>query len=489
MFTLLHLSDLHRSSADPISNAELVSGLIADAGRHGQETPPISQPDAIIVSGDTVQGMGLGATNYPDELQRQYEETLDLLIRLSDEFLDGDRSKLIFVPGNHDVDWNAAKASMIKVGIDREADDIPKLLAMPGSPYRWSWKSCELYKVADNMAYAKRLGSFRKLFRDFYDGVSLRYEVKDDRDWNLFELDDGQIIVCGFNSCNRNDCFNFAGDIPTEAIAESHIEMRSASMPLLKIAVWHHNTTGPPQSNDYMDSNRLPLMLDKGYRIGLHGHHHKSDVTAYNFYTSDMQSMALVSAGSLCAGPADLPTGFRRQYNVIEISDDYLSATVHVREMRSGGVFVPGHLIGSGNLSHMNIKWTGPTDGLVDNTNQPKISSIETMELIERLIKNRDWDDAISSLHKHLPELGRYGRRMMADALLGKEAWEDILEFFAKPEGILEITLLTRASIESRRWEPAETLLSDALTSQEYDHQSVRNLLGEIRAAKGVSHG
>ena len=51
--------------------------------------------------------------------------------------------------------------------------------------------------------------------------------------------------------------------------------------------------------------------------------------------------MAVISAGSLCAGPKELPTGVNRQYNVLEISDDSSSVRVHVREMAIGTVFAP----------------------------------------------------------------------------------------------------------------------------------------------------
>src|SRR5262245_58974096 len=92
MYTLMHISDLHRSSANPISNDELISGLVSDQERFAYEMPEITKPQAIIVSGDLVQGLPLGAPTYPDDLKAQYDEAFDLLIRLADAFTDGDRS-------------------------------------------------------------------------------------------------------------------------------------------------------------------------------------------------------------------------------------------------------------------------------------------------------------------------------------------------------------------------------------------------------------
>src|SRR3954469_22590120 len=98
MLTLLHISDLHRSPRDPISNSELVSSLLADRESYPFEVPRIPQPDAIIVSGDLVQGLPLGAASYPAELERQYDTAFELLVTLADRFLGGDRSRVVIVP-------------------------------------------------------------------------------------------------------------------------------------------------------------------------------------------------------------------------------------------------------------------------------------------------------------------------------------------------------------------------------------------------------
>ena len=61
------------------------------------------RPDAIVVSGDLVEGLPLES----DAIHRvsgTYQEATELLVSLSNEFLDGDRSRVVIVPGNHDVD-------------------------------------------------------------------------------------------------------------------------------------------------------------------------------------------------------------------------------------------------------------------------------------------------------------------------------------------------------------------------------------------------
>jgi hypothetical protein len=58
-FSILHISDLHRSPSDPVSNDELTSALMSDRDRYIREDPPVAVPEAIVVSGDIIQGVPL----------------------------------------------------------------------------------------------------------------------------------------------------------------------------------------------------------------------------------------------------------------------------------------------------------------------------------------------------------------------------------------------------------------------------------------------
>ena len=75
------------------------------------------------------------------------------------------------------------------------------------------------------------------------------------------------------------------------------------------MAVWHHNIEGPPQRSDYMDVEIVRGMIGRGFRLGLYGHQHRAQATPHQVWLPDRERMAVVSAGSLCAGPRDLPTG------------------------------------------------------------------------------------------------------------------------------------------------------------------------------------
>jgi 3',5'-cyclic AMP phosphodiesterase CpdA len=125
-FSILHISDLHRSPADPISNAELISALVGDRERYVNESPRIPAPEAIVVSGDLIQGLPLGTTDYETKLDDQYAVADEFLDELVKRFLDGDRSRVVIIPGNHDVDWNTALEAM-EVGVVATSSRKPPL--------------------------------------------------------------------------------------------------------------------------------------------------------------------------------------------------------------------------------------------------------------------------------------------------------------------------------------------------------------------------
>ena len=141
-YSILHISDLHRSSKDPITNAELISALVGDRERYVKEDPKIPIPEAIVVSGDIIQGVPLDTKDFEKSLTEQYAVAEEFLDEIVKRFLGGDRSRIIIIPGNHDIDWNTAFKAMEKI----EPKDIPKNFAAQllsdSSNFRWDWKSC-----------------------------------------------------------------------------------------------------------------------------------------------------------------------------------------------------------------------------------------------------------------------------------------------------------------------------------------------------------
>lgn len=484
MYVLMQISDLHRSEASLISNDELLSSLTADCGRFIQETPPIHSPDAIVVCGDLVRGLSLNTSEYPESLKRQYADAFDLLNRFADTFLDGDHSKVIIVPGNHDVDWNKARNSM--KAIELTGKSIQELLASPGSPYRWSWRDQQLYKIENYETYEERFGYFYDFYSQFYNGADLAFPVDPKRTWNLFELDEGRILVGAFNSCVNADCFNSYGEIPAQAIAQSHLAVVGHYE--LKIAVWHHDTRGVPRRLDYLDPDTVQLMIDRGYRLGLHGHRHKSDILPFHLHaTPEMHIMAIVGAGSLSAALSQLPHGLNCQYNIIKISDDYSEARFHLREMIVPGVFSQGRMAELGGRSYCDLKWTPSPVNMVVNTGRGGGADIELVEHIENLLSIGQHEEAIAHIEATGEKLGHYGRQLLSKALFEAKKWDRLEEHLACPQNPDELVKLVVASMALKHWTEAEQAISVADNSGRFPVLLLKDLRNRLVAEKEMS--
>ena len=332
MFSILHLSDLHRSDADPISNNTLIASLLADQDRFPMETPAIRQPDAMIVSGDIVAGAKLGQRNYGTVLKGQYATAQEFLGRLTDRMFGGDRAQVVVVPGNHDCCWNTAFSGMTPVTEEDIPRDLMDQLEAPNSQLRWSWRERKLYRITSPDDYARRLDSYWDFVDVFYSGFNLKFPIRRDAGFNLFELDGGNILVAAFESMHGNDCFSYQACFDPRAIANAALRVRDERRYYnLRIAMWHHGLhSDPSYRSDYLPINSVYELIGHGFQVGLHGHQHFAEIGSHYVRIPGEREMAVVSSGSLCAGARDLPRGVNRQYNVIVVSDDYSARLIRV---------------------------------------------------------------------------------------------------------------------------------------------------------------
>lgn len=461
-FTILHISDLHRSATDPISNEELISALIGDRARYLNEDPAIPVPDAIVVSGDLIQGVPLGTADYSTELDRQYAVAEEFIVALTNEFLGGDRTRVVIIPGNHDVDWNTSFLAMREIPEAQIPSDLAAKLALENSDLRWDWKTRKLYRITDRALYAQRLAAFWNFFNRFYAGTTGLLRVQRDADVNLYELCGGRIAVAAFNSCDGNDCFAFHGMIPRRAIATSHLDLNATGKPYdLRLAVWHHNIAGPPYRNDYMDPELVMSMIGRDYRLGLYGHHHKAQIAAHQIYLPDQERMAVVSAGSLCAGRYDLPTGIYRQYNLIEIGEDFTSVRVHVRAMELAGLFAPHHLTDFGGRTYAELDWKKPRNAVGDIINTGEVLLTQAIEKAELALKTGDPGGALEVLTGVRTPPSTYQRRIVVEAATATQDWRTIIATLTPPDTVEELLLLVHAHSSLKEFAEAEQVLTD----------------------------
>lgn len=452
MYSILHISDLHRSSDDPVSNEELLASLATDRERYTRSDPPIRAPDAIVVSGDVIQGVGLGHKDSKKALKEQYEVAEDFLSRLADDFVQGDRSLVVIAPGNHDIDWNVAIEAMKLVPVADEPSHSKAFT--PTSEFKWSWKDKRFYRIVNQALYDQRVDAYFEFFERFYKGVKGIPCLTRDRQFSLFQLWSGRLGVAVFNSCRGNDCFAVHGAIEHSAIATARQMMLRDHRFGLWIAVWHHSIEGAPYRSDYMDVDQVRNMVGYGFRLGLHGHQHSHHVIPMHVDLPERETMAVVSAGSLCAGAKELPTGFYRQYNIIEVADDLQSARVHVRQMETAHLFSGCHLTSAGGKTYVDIRWSEPPLG---SPSSIEVGSVPPQVILEAesMVATGKGAEAAERLLQWMPGLSGYGRTMFIQACLGGGKWEWIIQQMGEPQSISEMIALVEACDRKRTPSPA----------------------------------
>lgn len=329
--TLMQFSDLHKSASVFDSNEALVSSIISDIKRYHTEKIPISKPEILVVCGDIIRGSG-SFENFElavKEIEKQYCEVEGFLNQLCNEVFNGDKQRIVIIPGNHDVSWPHSQRSMEKLEVF--SPDLADLLKEPQNEIRWNWGDCSYYKISNHDLYNKRFLPFSNFYASFY-GNKRRYSLKPNEQYDIFEFPDYKLLIAGFNSCFYNDHLNHIGKINSECIARCHGYINQEKYDdWLKITVWHHGVHGVPAESDFMDERIVQFMIDKGFQLGLHGHQHRSDVFNVKFSADQSLKMLIFGCGTLRAPKQDIPLGETRQYSIIEL---HKSATVrfHVRK-------------------------------------------------------------------------------------------------------------------------------------------------------------
>ena len=303
-------------------------------------------------------------------------------------------------------------------------------------------------------------------------------------------MDNDNITVCAFNSCISNDCFRLVGEISRKAVSDSDLKLRERrNPPKLKIAVWHHNSKGPPTRSDYIDDSVVLTMIDQGYRLALHGHQHKAAVLPYSIYTYEECKMTVVSVGSLCADYDHLPRGSNRQYNVLEISEDYLSARLHIRECLSANVFSAGRLMAFGPNRYADLKWNEVRSEFIPflKPEQQPMDKLKLSEETEKLIHDKQFDNAIELLDRNKHILPPYISKLLYEQLKINKEWGRLETLLLNPQDDEELALLCVAAIEQKHWDIAREALNAAKASGRFSGSLIKDLELLLETKKGIS--
>lgn len=437
--SILHISDLHKNDEDDFRN--LYQSMKDDYERYKQRG--IQKPNIIVVSGDLIKG------GTRDEIRKQYKEVKVFLEDLVNYYLDGDKSRIVIVPGNHDVDWNVSKKLMKPIPncSPEEQENYIKMLNLflleKVHNIRWNWWDQKLYFFDNDIEYNSRFLHFSEFYEAFYGNK--KYSLMPSGQYEIFDMPAYNICFVGFNSCYLNDHMNKVGQIYPTCVTLAKTQVKEmVKQGRILVAVWHHNASGRPMANNYLDNRILNPIIDMGIHIALHGHQHYSGVVEEYHNAFKSGKLLMFSTGSLYGATEALSYGTPRQYNILEMEkeNDKLKLSIHLREDCNPVEYgIPTWVDGR-------IKEIGASswETILPYPVQP-FDDIELSDLINRGFETGDYTEAIEMLREKSAE-DKIARKRMLDLMMKGKQYNDIISYIGDPQTDEDALFVMKAAYE-----------------------------------------
>ena len=331
---ILHISDLHRAGS-----TETLKAIWGGPQSALRKLPEAEQRfDLIVVSGD------LAGTARPGEYAELHEFAVTSLLPLLRD--PEARARVIFVPGNHDVDWSAELGRPLQLADLLQQAAGSEQLARMLQRYREDPARSGLRQVIskyghiewialDEAKQGARLANVQRFLDEFY-GASLRepgrsfdlLAAQEGLDWSAHVFPDDRIAVYGFNSCFLNDRYWTGAAISRESIANAAAHASEHAEGFLRIAVWHHGIHTDGYRPDYLNQADLGALIVAGFQVGFHGHIHKSGAQQLGWLTD---RFVLVGTGSLGANQNQRPDAVGKQFSVVQLHPHQVHVQVYER--------------------------------------------------------------------------------------------------------------------------------------------------------------
>jgi predicted phosphodiesterase len=328
---ILHLSDLHVTYDGRELNQLWGRARPAVAGQRF---------DFVVISGDLTQRAA--PTEYA-KLKRFLEAEIEPLV-VGDR--DAVKTRVVIIPGNHDVDWSAEVFETLALA--NANVELAKQWFADGQwrpethPYRvkvGNFGHASAFQIRSDR-YHERFAAVQAFLSDYY-GDQLAYphrpfNLLDPRgtgtgDWQAHVFPELHVALLGFNSSYRNDRYWHGAQIHEDAITEArdHIDRLDHSRSFLRIGVWHHGLESHRNRPDRLTFENLTALVTSGIKVGFHGHVHKSHAQLHRFITDDF---ALVSTGTLGAASDDRPDAVANQFSIVDLHRNRLRVDVYESE-------------------------------------------------------------------------------------------------------------------------------------------------------------
>jgi GTPase SAR1 family protein/predicted phosphodiesterase len=284
---ILHLSDLHleNESQAQVYRTQLETDLIQELG--------IRRLEYLVISGDVAN----------HSAEQEYRAAFAMLDGLVKRF-GLDPSRVVIVPGNHDLNWDDSETAYPFVPKRRLPSSLPE------GKYISAGDAGALLR--DDELYQKRFARFSE---HFYKRVftGQEYPLKYADQALFIERPDDRILFLGLNSCCELDhYFRTRAGIHMPALTQALDRLQDGKYNgWLKVAVWHHPVTGKEMMNDEF----MQLLAVHNFQVCLHGHIHEA-IEGFHKY-DDRRGIHIVGAGTFGAPTKDQVPGIPLQYNLL----------------------------------------------------------------------------------------------------------------------------------------------------------------------------
>jgi predicted phosphodiesterase len=470
---ILQISDLHRSRANQVRTPALLDSISTDLLYQIHEVERI---DIIAVCGDIVQGVRSADIARVSEIDTQYAEASDFLVQLCDKFVEGDRERVVIVPGNHDVSWPHSEKSMRLKSMNLESGErklfiqgLIREMRAPEYMTRWSWDELCFMEIQEQSVYTERMEQFRQFYNSFYNDLRT-YSATPDSQFSIHDYPKLNITVLGLNSCDSLDHCNPIGRFNPDALAKSLTELKKPLYnPRVKIAVLHHGLYGPPYQSDYLDPLSMQNLIVNRFSIGLHGHQHVPDFVAELGRFGHDSKMLVIGTGTLCGTPETLPPGQMRNYNLISIDIDKENVSLYPREMKQSNFETP--VWGKKYLPYTNIY------PIVEKVYIPQHSAMQGASITdsfnaiadaEHLIGLKEYHKAVEILEKSNPA-DDLVRRLLVECYSETGRYDRLVEILRQPSSVHEAIYALDAADELNDKQLIKELLSNQTIAKSTD--------------------
>lgn len=299
---LLHISDLHFGSQSDVITMELQ--LKTDL----KNTLNIRRLDYLVISGDITCRSS----------QIEYEAATEFFSRLVREF-GLDSSRIIIVPGNHDLDWEHSQRSYYPVwgNTSKALDNLAQNQCI---------RMKDVTFVREEGLYKDRFKNFNQYFyKKIYNGRLYPTDYSDQA--IIHECPKDKILFLALNSSWEIDHFyKLRAGINMQSLSNALGKIDHKYDGWLKIAVMHHSITGTNAMND----DFMELLSVHGFQLLLHGHIHEAK-NAYFRYDSK-SGVEVVGAGTFGAENSDRIPGIPLQFNLLQYNTQKREIVVNTRK-------------------------------------------------------------------------------------------------------------------------------------------------------------